>query len=136
MNRLRSTYPGAVLASRAWPCLILVAAFFMLAAPGQIAAQTGKGSEPDAELVRHIRDAVIRELRESGALDREIDQGIERYITRQRAAAAEREGRAADARAAKVRPVSESRNLTGAVVTRHGAQPLGQFTGAIEELLK
>ena len=78
---------------------------------GQAAAQSGSATQADAELVQRIRDAVIRELRESGALDREIDQGIERYVARQRAAAAQREENAAGcARASKVRPVSKTRD--------------------------
>ncbi|MCG6875284.1 MAG: DsbA family protein [Betaproteobacteria bacterium] len=73
-------------------------------------AQTGSPTQPDAQLEQRIRDAVIRELRESGVLDREIDQGIERYVARQRAAAAQREEAAARAHASKVRPVSKTRD--------------------------
>jgi len=95
-------------AARTW--MLVLAALVALGGAGESVAQAGKGSEPDAALVQRIRDAVIRELRESGALEREIDQGIERYVTRQRAAAAQREESAADTRAAKVRPVSKARD--------------------------
>ncbi len=88
--------------------LALVAVLLALVGTGQAAAQSGSATQADAELVQRIRDAVIRELRESGALDREIDQGIERYVARQRAAAAQREENSADARAGKVRPVSKT----------------------------
>jgi len=88
----------------------LVAVLLALAGAGQAAAQSGNATQADAELVQRIRDAVIRELRESGALDREIDQGIERYVARQRAAAAQREENSADARAGKARPVSKTRD--------------------------
>ena len=40
----------------------------------------------------------------------EIDQGIERYVARQRATAARREESSADARARQVRPVSKTRD--------------------------
>jgi len=84
--------------------------FIALVGMGQAAAQTRSAPQADAELVQRVRDAVIRELRESGALDRDIDQGIERYVARQRAAAAQREENSADARARKVRPVSKTRD--------------------------
>jgi protein-disulfide isomerase len=92
-----------------WPSLFL-AAVLAAAIPGQAGAQTAGKADSDAELVRRIRDAVIKELRESGALDREIDQGVERYVTRQRAAAAKREEAEARALASKVRPVSKTRD--------------------------
>lgn len=98
----------------AWPRLrfrlTLLGALLALAGSAQVAGQTAGTAQPDPELVQRIRDAVIRELRESGALEREVDQGIERYVTRQREAAARQEQQAANARAAKVRPVSKSRD--------------------------
>jgi len=104
----RSGVSGAPPARRFWP--ILATAILVMAGAAQVAAQTGGAKQSDAELVQRIRDAVIQELRESGALDREIDQGIERFITRQRAAAARREEAEGNARARKVRPVSKARD--------------------------
>lgn len=64
----------------------------------------------DAALVNRVRDAVIKELRDSGALDKAIDAGIGRYVERQRAEAKQREEHEAEALAAKVRPVSKTRD--------------------------
>jgi len=80
---------------------------FVSAANAQTAQQ---GDAADAALVERIKEAVIEELRESGALDRAVDAGIERYVERQRAEAARREQRELDARAAALRPVSEDRD--------------------------
>lgn len=114
MNLLRKQQPTTSrAATRAhycrWRALIL-AALFAVGLPGLVTAQPAGKAESDPELVRRIRDAVIQELRESGALDREIDEGIKRYVTRQRAAAAQREEAAARALAGKVRPVSKTRD--------------------------
>ncbi|OGA17117.1 MAG: hypothetical protein A3H32_00210 [Betaproteobacteria bacterium RIFCSPLOWO2_02_FULL_63_19] len=49
-------------------------------------------------------------MRDSGAIDRAVDAGIGRYVERQRAEAAERERRAADAGAKAMRPVSDARD--------------------------
>ena len=38
-------------------------------------AQTAAGSAAEAALVERIRDAVVKELRESGAMDRAVDAG-------------------------------------------------------------
>ena len=73
-------------------------------------AQTGPRNGADAALVDRVRDAVIKELRESGAIDRAVDAGIGRYLERQRAEAGQRERREADGRAAKLRPVSRERD--------------------------
>jgi protein-disulfide isomerase len=67
-------------------------------------------AEPDPALVERVRDAVMKELREGGALDRAIDAGVDRYVERQRAKAAQRERSEADARATKIRPVSLGRD--------------------------
>lgn len=64
----------------------------------------------DATLVNRIRDAVIQELRDSGALDRAVDAGVSRFVDRQRAEEARREQREAEAQVAKLRPVSLSRD--------------------------
>lgn len=73
-------------------------------------AQSADRTAADAALVERVKDAVIKELRESGALDRAVDAGVGRFVERQRAAAAERERLEADARAKTMRPVSESRD--------------------------
>jgi len=72
-------------------------------------AQTAQRNAADAALVDRVKDTVIKELRESGALDRAVDAGIGRYVERQRVAA-ERERREADAGAKVMRPVSEARD--------------------------
>ncbi len=73
-------------------------------------AQTAQQNPTDAALVDRVKDAVVKELRQSGAIDRAVDAGIGRYVERQRAAAAERERREADAGAKAMRPVSEARD--------------------------
>ena len=56
-------------------------------------AQAAEATAPDAALIEKLKEAVIKELRESGELDRAIDAGVSRYIDRQRAEAAQRERR-------------------------------------------
>jgi len=58
------------------------------------------------KLVEKIKDAVIKDLRESGALDKEIEAGIERYIRKQREAQAS----ASSQQAKNVRAVSVDRD--------------------------
>lgn len=89
---------------------VLAGLVLALATAGAATAQTAGKAQADAELVNRIKEEVLRELRESGALEREIDRGVERYIARQRAAAAAREEQGAASRAAKVRPVSKTRD--------------------------
>ena len=72
--------------------------------------QTPAGNAADAALVDRARAAVLKELRDSGALDRAIDAGIERYVERQRAQAQQLEMQQAGARAATMRPVSRDRD--------------------------
>lgn len=69
---------------------------------GSAAAQT----PADPALVERVKQEVLKELRESGALDRAVDAGVERYVERQRAAADEREQR----ETAALRPVSSARD--------------------------
>ena len=88
--------PGAVIAA-------------VLLAP-QAYGQNAPRGGADAELVKQIREQVIRELRESGALDRAIDAGVERYVQRQRAEASERQRQELAARAKTLRPVSKTRD--------------------------
>lgn len=73
-------------------------------------AQTADRNAADAAAVARVRDAVIKELQDSGAIDRAVDAGIGRYVQRQRAEAAQRERREADAQLAKFRPVSKGRD--------------------------
>lgn len=73
-------------------------------------AQAAERNVADAALVDRVKDAVVKELRESGAIDRAVDAGIGRYVERQRAEAAQRERREADAGAKAMRPVSEARD--------------------------
>ncbi len=73
-------------------------------------AQTAAGPAADAALVERIRDAVIKELRASGAMDRAVDAGIERFVERQNALAQEEQRREAEARAGTARPVSKGRD--------------------------
>lgn len=73
-------------------------------------AQSAERADADAALVERVKEAVIKELRESGAIDRAVDEGVSRYVERQRAEAAKRERREADARTAAMRPVSRGRD--------------------------
>ncbi|TAK88052.1 MAG: disulfide bond formation protein DsbA [Betaproteobacteria bacterium] len=69
---------------------------------GSAAAQT----PADAALVERVKQEVLKELRESGALDRAVDAGVERYVERQRAAAEQ----SAQRQTAALRPVSGARD--------------------------
>jgi len=73
-------------------------------------AQSAQPNPADEALVDRVKDTVIKELRESGAIDRAVDAGIGRYIERQRAEAALREQREASTRSGALRPVSTSRD--------------------------
>lgn len=73
-------------------------------------AQSADRNAADAALVDQIKNTVLKELRESGAIDREIDAGIARYVERQRAEAEQLERRKAGQRAAALRPVSKGRD--------------------------
>lgn len=88
-------------------CRALMAGLMLLASAAN--AQTADRAA-DAALVDRVKDAVIKELRESGGLDRAVDAGVDRYVERQRAEAAERERGEADARAKAVRPVAKERD--------------------------
>lgn len=88
--------------------VFLLAGLFLLAST--VEAQNTSSGAADPELVKRIREQVIKELQDSGALDRAADAGVERYVERQRAAAAETQRRELDARAKTMRPVSESRD--------------------------
>jgi protein-disulfide isomerase len=89
-------------------CSALMATLILCASVAN--AQTADRDAADAAMVERVKEAVIKELRESGALDRAIDTGIGRYVEQQRAEAVQRERREADARTKAVRPVSEGRD--------------------------
>jgi protein-disulfide isomerase len=76
-------------------------------------AQKGKSDAAEAALIERVKEAVIKELRESGALDRVVDDGISRHIERQRVEASQRERRDAAARMAAMRPVSKDEHIRG-----------------------
>ena len=70
-------------------------------------AQTADRNAADAKLVERVKDAVLKELRDSGTLERAAEAGVGRYFERQRTEAAQREQRDADTRAKVMRPVSK-----------------------------
>jgi len=82
-------------------------AFFLAVA---WSTQAAEPNAADAALVDRVKEAVIKELRESGALDRAVDEGVSRYVQRQRAEAAQRERLEAGAQAATLRPVAKGRD--------------------------
>ncbi len=73
-------------------------------------AEGAEQNAADAALVERVKEAVIKELRESGALDRAVDAGVGRYVERQRAEAAQQERRETGARTGAMRPVSKGRD--------------------------
>lgn len=73
-------------------------------------AQAVNRSAVDAALIDQVKATVIKELRDSGAIDQAVDAGIGRYIERQRAEAQQREQRQVASQAAKLRPVSKGRD--------------------------
>lgn len=73
-------------------------------------AQTSDQRAAEAALVERVKDAVVKELRESGALDRAIDTGVERFIERQRAEVAQREQRDAQVRSKAMLPITLGRD--------------------------
>lgn len=87
---------------------VMMGGLVLLAAAAN--AQTADRNAAEAALVDRVKDAVIKELRESGAIDRAVDTGIDRYVERQRAEAGQRERREATTRAAKMRPVTKGRD--------------------------
>ena len=93
-----------------WASAVTLLAGALLLLASTVQAQNTSSSGTDPELVKRIREQVIKELQESGALDKAVDAGVERYVERQRAAAAENQRRDLDARAKTMRPVSKSRD--------------------------
>ena len=72
------------------------------------------GAAPDEALVKQVTEAVIKALQENGqVLDKAIDQGIQRYLDRQKAAREEamvQQARMAQEKAKKVRHPSADRD--------------------------
>ena len=85
----------------------MTAGLLLLAAAGSVSSAD---TPADAALVDRVRDAVIKELHQSGALDGAVDAGVRRYVERQRAKAKAEEQRETDQLAAKLRPVSKARD--------------------------
>ncbi len=73
-------------------------------------AQTADRNPAEAATVDRVKDAVIKELRDSGAIDRAVDAGIGRYVERQRTEAEKRARLQADTQVGKMRPVSNDRD--------------------------
>jgi protein-disulfide isomerase len=73
-------------------------------------AQTAPPNSPDPALVERVKEAVIKELREGGALDRAIEAGIGRYVERAEAVEREQRDATASASAKAARPVSKDRD--------------------------
>lgn len=72
-----------------------------------------RAAEDEEALIQRIKEAVIKELQESGALDQQIDRGIRRFVERQAAARRAEEARQAqraEELAKNVRPVSKERD--------------------------
>lgn len=106
MNIVRAHHHKWSAASGARKTVAIGLALVMAAA----GARAAERSEPDAALVERVKDAVIKELRDSGALERAVESGIKNYVERQRAETAQRQQREGDARAAAVRPVTIGRD--------------------------
>jgi len=87
---------------------MMMGALFLLAAAAS--AQTAMGSATDAAVVERAKAAVLKDLRDSGALDWAIDAGVARFVERQRVQAQQREQQEAGTRAAAIRPVSSDRD--------------------------
>jgi protein-disulfide isomerase len=67
-------------------------------------------SPEEQALVQRVKEAVMKELLESGALQDQIEIGIQRFVQKQRAAARAQQERAASERAKNMRPVSAQRD--------------------------
>jgi protein-disulfide isomerase len=90
--------------------LLLAAAAALMLFASMAGAQTAQANAPDPALVERAKEAVIKELQESGALDRAVDAGVERYVERQRAEAEQRRRKEEQARAGTVRPFAPGRD--------------------------
>lgn len=93
--------------SRLSKILWAFSAVIVLALGGWGSAAAAQAKPDDqAQLIERVKEAVIKELRDSGVLDKEIDAGIHRFIVREQAARQARQQAAAEQKAAKVQPVS------------------------------
>ncbi len=96
--------------------IVTVVGVFALSGIPVTLAQQSSAEQPsnvDEALVERIKREVLDDLRREGALDAQINAGIERYIAKQRAtqaAARARKGQRAAALAKDVRPVSAQRD--------------------------
>lgn len=86
--------------------LVAVAALMLFASVAT--AQTAPAADP--ALVEQVKAAVVKELRESGELDRAVDAGVTRYVERQRAEAEKHQRDEEKAQAATVRPYAAGRD--------------------------
>ncbi len=106
-------FPGALVS--AGRIVIVAGVCALVGTPVVLAQQASLENATDAEeaLVERIKREVLRDLMRSGALDAQINAGIERYIAKQRAAqaaaGARKEQRSA-ALAKNIRPVSPQRD--------------------------
>ncbi len=93
----------------------VVSVFALVGVPVAVAQQSSAENLSDADeaLVERIKREILEDLKREGALDAQINAGIERYIAKQRAAQAAaraRKGQRAAALAKDVRPVSAQRD--------------------------
>jgi protein-disulfide isomerase len=100
---------------RAGRIVAVVSVCALAGTPAAVAQQSSAENLSDADqaLVERIKREVLKDLTREGALDAQINAGIERYIAKQRAAQAAaraRQGQRAAALAKDVRPVSAQRD--------------------------
>jgi len=100
--------PGVRARARAVVVSAIAGALVLFASAASAQSAPPNGADP--ALVKQISEAVIKELQESGALDRAVDAGVTRYVERQRAQAAERERSEQRARAGAVPPYAPDRD--------------------------
>ena len=106
-------FPGALL--NAGRIVVVAGVCAVVGTPVVLAQQASSENATDAEaaLVERIKREVMKDLMREGALDAQINAGIERYIAKQRAAqaaaGARKEQRSA-ALAKNIRPVSPQRD--------------------------
>jgi protein-disulfide isomerase len=90
-------------------CVLVCALLIVIPASAQ-----DPGAAPDEALVKQVTEAVIKSLQENGqVLDKAIDQGIQRYLDRQKAEREEamaQQARTAQEKAKKVRRPSADRD--------------------------
>lgn len=96
-------------------CVYAIALVLGVLLGGPVAAQQMSN---EAEFIERVKEAVIRDLRESGALSEEVQKGIEAYIAKRRqaqeSARAAQQRRAADLAKNVRRPDPERDHIFGA----------------------